>query len=187
VVWRWQARFMHEGVDCLLRDKTRKPGKPPLAAVLVQRVLGQSTCAWQFAGGNMLRKARRLTASLVLLLVSSLGTVDVESSPASAATGGNHDLWIATAHAPNPNCVIQARITPRWTGWYHIHFWQAGNTVRDWNTPEVFLNPVGNYGTYYDLSNTDVGCIHRGQTVCGELWLWNRGRWVSRGLPCITH
>src|SRR3954466_12572765 len=56
VVWRWQARFMHEGVDCLLRDKTRKP---PLAAVLVQRVLGQSTCAWQSAGGNMLRKARR--------------------------------------------------------------------------------------------------------------------------------
>src|SRR5262249_46916582 len=30
VVWRWQARFMEEGVDGLLRDKTRKPGKPPL-------------------------------------------------------------------------------------------------------------------------------------------------------------
>ena len=29
-VWRWQARFMTEGVDGLLRDKTRKPG--PLAA-----------------------------------------------------------------------------------------------------------------------------------------------------------
>ena len=29
-VWRWQERFMHEGVDGLLRDKTRKPGKPPL-------------------------------------------------------------------------------------------------------------------------------------------------------------
>ena len=26
-VWRWQERFMHEGVDSLLRDKTR-PGSP---------------------------------------------------------------------------------------------------------------------------------------------------------------
>ena len=25
VVWRWQERFMREGVDGLLRDKTRKP------------------------------------------------------------------------------------------------------------------------------------------------------------------
>jgi len=30
VVWRWQARFMAEGVAGLTRDKTRKPGKPPL-------------------------------------------------------------------------------------------------------------------------------------------------------------
>jgi transposase len=38
-VWRWQERFMVEGVDGLLRDKTRKPGKPPLAPALVRRVL----------------------------------------------------------------------------------------------------------------------------------------------------
>ena len=30
IVWRWQEHFMHEGVDGLLRDKTRPPGKPPL-------------------------------------------------------------------------------------------------------------------------------------------------------------
>jgi hypothetical protein len=29
-VWRWQARFMAEGVEGLTRDKTRKPGKQPL-------------------------------------------------------------------------------------------------------------------------------------------------------------
>src|SRR5215207_7844365 len=29
-VWRWQARFMAEGLDGLLRDKTRPPGTPPL-------------------------------------------------------------------------------------------------------------------------------------------------------------
>ena len=26
-VWRWQERFMEEGVDGLLRDKTRPPGR----------------------------------------------------------------------------------------------------------------------------------------------------------------
>ena len=31
VVWAWQARFMAEGVDGLVRDKTRKPGKEPSA------------------------------------------------------------------------------------------------------------------------------------------------------------
>jgi transposase len=39
VVWRWQERFMHEGVDGLLRDKTRPPGKAPLPETTVARVL----------------------------------------------------------------------------------------------------------------------------------------------------
>jgi transposase len=39
VVWRWQERFMREGVDGLLRDKTRKPGKKPLPAETVQHVI----------------------------------------------------------------------------------------------------------------------------------------------------
>ena len=38
-VWRWQERFMHAGVDGLLRDKTRPPGKPPLPEATVARVL----------------------------------------------------------------------------------------------------------------------------------------------------
>ena len=29
-VWRWQARFAEEGVEGLLRDKTRPPGRKPL-------------------------------------------------------------------------------------------------------------------------------------------------------------
>ena len=39
VVWTWQARFMAKGVEGLLRDKTRKPGKPPLPPNTVQRVV----------------------------------------------------------------------------------------------------------------------------------------------------
>src|SRR5215469_2740874 len=39
-VWRWQERFMREGIAGLLRDKTRKPGLPPLPPALVDRVVG---------------------------------------------------------------------------------------------------------------------------------------------------
>jgi hypothetical protein len=39
VVWRWQARFMAEGIEGLTRDKTRKPGKQPLPTATVERVV----------------------------------------------------------------------------------------------------------------------------------------------------
>jgi transposase len=42
-VWRWQARFAAEGVDGLLRDKTRPPGKAPLAASVIQQVVTKTT------------------------------------------------------------------------------------------------------------------------------------------------
>ncbi len=38
-VWRWQERFMQEGVDGLLRDKTRKPGKAPIAGDRVAEIV----------------------------------------------------------------------------------------------------------------------------------------------------
>ena len=38
-VWRWQERFMEEGVDGLLRDKSRPPGKAPLPQAVVERVV----------------------------------------------------------------------------------------------------------------------------------------------------
>jgi hypothetical protein len=34
-VGRWQERFMLEGIAGLLRDKTRKPGRPTLPVALV--------------------------------------------------------------------------------------------------------------------------------------------------------
>jgi hypothetical protein len=36
-IWRWQERFMAEGVDGLFRDKTWPPGIAPLEATLVDR------------------------------------------------------------------------------------------------------------------------------------------------------
>jgi Homeodomain-like domain len=43
-VWRWQRRFAEAGVDGLLRDKTRKPGKAPLPAAVIQQVIAL-TCS----------------------------------------------------------------------------------------------------------------------------------------------
>ena len=38
-VWRWQQRFAEAGVGGLLRDKTRRPGKPATAEATVRRVV----------------------------------------------------------------------------------------------------------------------------------------------------
>jgi transposase len=38
-VWRWQERFMTEGVDGLLRDKTRPSRVPPLGSEVAERIV----------------------------------------------------------------------------------------------------------------------------------------------------
>jgi len=38
-LWRWQERFMHEGVDGLLHDRTRPSRVPPLAPAIGERVV----------------------------------------------------------------------------------------------------------------------------------------------------
>ena len=38
-VWRWQERFMHEGVDGLLRDRSRPPGKTPISSKRVAEIV----------------------------------------------------------------------------------------------------------------------------------------------------
>ena len=43
-VWRWQRRFAELGVDGLLREKPRIPGKPPLPRETVERVVALTCC-----------------------------------------------------------------------------------------------------------------------------------------------
>jgi transposase len=68
-VWRWQERFMRDGVDGLLRDKTRKPGRAPLGAEVVDRVVALTlqeppgeTTHWT---GAMMAKAAGISVSSV--------------------------------------------------------------------------------------------------------------------------
>ena len=68
-VWRWQQRFAEAGVEGLLRDRTRKPGKPRTPDAIVQRVVAL-TCAappgeathWT---GRMMAKATGLSLRTV--------------------------------------------------------------------------------------------------------------------------
>jgi transposase len=74
-VWRWQERFMHEGVAGLLREKTRKPGLPPLPPAVVDQVVeltlaeppGEATHwtgrAMAAASGISLRSVQRIWAA----------------------------------------------------------------------------------------------------------------------------
>jgi transposase len=61
-VWRWQRRFVEAGVEGLLHEATRKPGKAPLSEQTVQRVVAL-TCAQppgeatQWTGRAMARAA----------------------------------------------------------------------------------------------------------------------------------
>src|SRR6202167_2596993 len=41
-IWRWQARFMAEGVEGLLHEATRPAGKPPLTPETIERVVEMS-------------------------------------------------------------------------------------------------------------------------------------------------
>src|SRR6202030_4681481 len=44
-VWRWQQRFAESGIEGLLRDKTRKPGKAPIAAETTARMVALTCTA----------------------------------------------------------------------------------------------------------------------------------------------
>jgi hypothetical protein len=41
-VWRWQERYIAEGIEGLLRDKTRPPGKKPLSPAVKRKVLSKT-------------------------------------------------------------------------------------------------------------------------------------------------
>ena len=43
-IWRWQRWFAEAGVDGLLREGSRKPGKPPMPDADVQRLIAL-TCS----------------------------------------------------------------------------------------------------------------------------------------------
>ncbi len=68
-VWRWQERFLAEGVDGLLRDRTRPPGKAPVpdahAASVVEMTLKPPPHEATHWTGRAMAKAAGLAVSTV--------------------------------------------------------------------------------------------------------------------------
>src|SRR5829696_7339811 len=68
-VWRWQERFMQEGVDSLLRDKTRpsriKPLGPDIAERVVTRTLADPLVEATHWTAAMMAKETGISASAV--------------------------------------------------------------------------------------------------------------------------
>ena len=51
-VWRWQERYIDDGVDGLLRDKTRPLGTKPLSAAVKRKVLAKTATQTPADAGN---------------------------------------------------------------------------------------------------------------------------------------
>jgi transposase len=92
-VWRWQQRFAEAGVDGLLRDATRKPGKTPLGDQTVQRVV-TLTCAEPLGEAtHWTGRAMAKTAGISLRSVQRATLRgDHRRSPLGASRGQAHDL-----------------------------------------------------------------------------------------------
>lgn len=103
VVWRWQERFMHGGIDGLLRDKTRKPGGPPLSAETVQRVQAISSSRSSCARFHICR-----TTAGTVKGWSRIGSALLSFHPASA-TCSSRDPGTDCVDAPPEGRRICAR------------------------------------------------------------------------------
>jgi transposase len=75
-VWRWQERYVEEGVDGLLRDKTRPPGKKPLPVAVKRKVLAKTASE---TPSNATHWSRASMAAEIGISPSSVGRIWAEA------------------------------------------------------------------------------------------------------------
>ena len=88
-VWRWQQRYAEQGLDGLLRDKTRKPGRAPLPLATVAKVLALPCSP---APGNATHWTGRAAAKAV--------GVSLRASSASGTRIGFNPIACAPSNCP---------------------------------------------------------------------------------------
>jgi hypothetical protein len=117
MVWRWQERFMHEGVEGLTREKTRPPRIPLLPAETIDRldrplssdpaVLPESEPISQSPTGDVANTVPSYygcaTATNLCLMVAS---------PADLVSGRPFTEPDAAAEAAEQLVVRRARVVP---------------------------------------------------------------------------
>ena len=72
-VWRWQERFMTKGVDGLLRDRTRPPGKAPVAGDMVAELLRLTQAPPPHEATHWTARARARVTGLAISTVPKIG------------------------------------------------------------------------------------------------------------------
>src|SRR3954466_2486736 len=80
-VWRWQRRYAEAGVDGLLRDKTRKPGKAPLGDDLARRVVALTCAAPPGEVTHWTGRAMAAARGLAALGAAHLGRPQAAAAP----------------------------------------------------------------------------------------------------------
>ena len=71
-VWRWQERFMHEGVDGLLRDKSRPPGHAPVPPDRVAEIIRLTQNAPPHEATHWTLRAMAKTAGIAASTVQAI-------------------------------------------------------------------------------------------------------------------
>ena len=72
-VWRWQERFMTKGVDGLLRDRTRPPGKAPVAGDMVAELLRLTQAPPPHEATHWTARAMARVTGLAISTVQKIG------------------------------------------------------------------------------------------------------------------
>lgn len=72
IVWRWQTRFREAGVDGLLRDATRPPGKAPVPADKVAEVVRLTQAPPPHEATHWTARAMAKTAGLAVSSVQKI-------------------------------------------------------------------------------------------------------------------
>jgi transposase len=87
MVWRWQQRFAEEGIEGLLRDKTRPPGIPPVPQAkghaVVERTLREPPGAVTHWTGRAMAKAMGLRCERSSAFGSPISSSRTGSGPSS--------------------------------------------------------------------------------------------------------
>ena len=78
-VWRWQQRYAEVGVEGLLRDKTRKPGKTPIAAPTTAQVVALTCTTPPHQATHWTGRAMAKAVG-----ISLAGTTHLAGAPAAA-------------------------------------------------------------------------------------------------------
>ncbi len=121
-VWRWQARFMEEGVDGLLRDKTRPPGKPPVAQDKTSTVVAMTLKPPPHEATHWTARAMAKVVGLAISTVQKSGKPmvwpriggDCSNSPTIPPSPRNctKSSGSTSARRPMPSCSASMR-SPR--------------------------------------------------------------------------